>query len=541
MKLSEASIGRIKKAFNNIDKNRDGKIGEKELLKFLKQTFPELNPVEADALKCDIMYYCDTDGDGSLNLEEFMETFSKEMGVFDAAVKTIARKLTKEEVVMLKDTFTQLDKNKDGMLDSTELRTLLTSAFPTASWEALEELKAMILSVVDTNHDGRLSMTEFIRSFALEQGVLPSQVAHARAKVLARKLTKEEVEQLKRTFQMIDLDHDGFISREELLGLLDVTFRAPKEVLEEVKNVILTAADKDGDGKLNLTEFIRSFAQQQGVLPAAVCHDRAIGLLAKLTPEEVEQLKQTFLDIDDNKDDYIDAEELTNLLTAAFPDVPADILLDTRNTILATADKNSDGKLNIQEFMRSFQEGQGVLPWHVPEATKNRMEAMRREREQDRAKMNHEPRLHHDDSVPSSGVASPTTNLTAGQYMANKRASKDEVTQAQGNAGKPGTIDRGANQSPLLQTFAQISHNDVSGCLIAEDQLREEFMKWDKDGNGFLDKKEFASIYRQNYDLFGEETDASVEKFLAPYGNMLGDNKISFEEFAIIMLRVAQK
>uniref|UniRef100_A0A7S1NP97 EF-hand domain-containing protein n=1 Tax=Eutreptiella gymnastica TaxID=73025 RepID=A0A7S1NP97_9EUGL len=79
--------------------------------------------------------------------------------------------------------------------------------------------------------------------------------------------------------------------------------------------------------------------------------------------------------------------------------------------------------------------------------------------------------------------------------------------------------------------------NDVSGALISEEQLREEFQSYDKDGNGYLDKKEFMRMYRAKSAVCSMNEE-KVNELVGQY-NMMGDGKLSYEEFALLMLKVA--
>uniref|UniRef100_A0A7S4CYT2 EF-hand domain-containing protein n=1 Tax=Eutreptiella gymnastica TaxID=73025 RepID=A0A7S4CYT2_9EUGL len=91
--------------------------------------------------------------------------------------------------------------------------------------------------------------------------------------------------------------------------------------------------------------------------------------------------------------------------------------------------------------------------------------------------------------------------------------------------------------SPKKPEFLE---NDISGSAITDDQLWDLFEYYDVNKNGYLSKKEFAKIYRslENFGLppSGDEISRLLNEF-----NVLGDDKLSFEEFAIVMLRIAQR
>ena len=76
--------------------------------------------------------------------------------------------------------------------------------------------------------------------------------------------------------------------------------------------------------------------------------------------------------------------------------------------------------------------------------------------------------------------------------------------------------------------------------LILEDDLRERFDVYDDDCNGYLDHQEFLHVYQQLENFGLEGTEKSALSMIGNF-NMLGDNALSFEEYCIIMLRVAQR
>ena len=69
------------------------------------------------------------------------------------------------------------------------------------------------------------------------------------------KLDQKQLEELKQAFSHLDANKDGFISKEELKGLLG---QLGDEVPEEVVNEMMTMADTDNDGKVNFEEFCKA-------------------------------------------------------------------------------------------------------------------------------------------------------------------------------------------------------------------------------------------------------------------------------------------
>eukprot|EP01065_Artemidia_motanka_P024921 TRINITY_DN2984_c0_g1_i2.p1 TRINITY_DN2984_c0_g1~~TRINITY_DN2984_c0_g1_i2.p1 ORF type:complete len:560 (+),score=163.94 TRINITY_DN2984_c0_g1_i2:433-2112(+) len=94
-------------------------------------------------------------------------------------------------------------------------------------------------------------------------------------------------------------------------------------------------------------------------------------------------------------------------------------------------------------------------------------------------------------------------------------------------------------QRPTSHMTSRVEQN-ISGLLLSDDQLRKEFNRLDRDGNGWLDADEFKAVYRsfENYGV--EASDRQVEDIIRRH-NMRGDRKITFDEYCIIMLGLASR
>ena len=78
---------------------------------------------------------------------------------------------------------------------------------------------------------------------------------------------------------------------------------------------------------------------------------------------------------------------------------------------------------------------------------------------------------------------------------------------------------------------------DVTGVILSPQDLQEQFKVFDRDANGCIEKEEFAQLY-EALDLFGGDEPCELASLLAKYGR---DGKLTFDEYCIIMLRLAQR
>ncbi|XP_038557863.1 guanylyl cyclase-activating protein 2-like [Micropterus salmoides] len=115
--------------------------------------------------------------------------------------------------------------------------------------------------VFDKNGDNTIDFLEFVAALNL---VFRGDLEH----------------KLRWSFKVYDKDNNGFVDRDELRSIIDVSLlylyrikRATKTdvsdsrlTVDEVVDRILQAVDSDGDGKINMVEFIRGAQQDPWVL-----------------------------------------------------------------------------------------------------------------------------------------------------------------------------------------------------------------------------------------------------------------------------------
>lgn len=147
--------------------------------------------------------------------------------------------------------------------------------------------------------------------------------------------SKEDVGILESTFQAIDKDGNGTISKEELIQGYRFLYKGlmcEEEILLEIE-VLWENADLDGNGKIDYTEWALSTANKDDLLT-----DR--------------RLRQAFDLFDIDKSGYITADELKRVIDVANEQhsmLEWQLLIDE-------IDESGDGKMSYAEFKSLMRE-----------------------------------------------------------------------------------------------------------------------------------------------------------------------------------------
>lgn len=145
--------------------------------------------------------------------------------------KKFVQLFTASQMMDLKAAFHMFDKNGDQKISEKELYEVMKYLGVSATEK---DVKAMI-QVVDINKNGCVDYDEFIQMMTKTQ---------------LKPLSQEE--ELRKTFNIFDIDGNGFISHDEIKKTM--THLGENISDEEVRDMI-KAADKNGDGKIDINEF----------------------------------------------------------------------------------------------------------------------------------------------------------------------------------------------------------------------------------------------------------------------------------------------
>jgi len=229
-------VTRAKHKFDELDTDKSGFLEEKEIdqcIMWTLQAFP--NDDDLQTYKKHLLYHIDSNGDGKLDLGEFVILFE------DLLVRL-------ELIERARGKFDELDTDKSGQLEKAELDKVadwVLAAYGERPEVEIAGFKATLMKRMDVNQDGKLSLQEFAVLFD---------------EICAR---MDLITQAKKAFGKLDADGSGFLEKEELGKVL--VFWAekcgarigidPKQPLDE----LLAKLDANSDGKLSLAEFVPLF------------------------------------------------------------------------------------------------------------------------------------------------------------------------------------------------------------------------------------------------------------------------------------------
>lgn len=188
-----------------------------------------------------------------------------------ATFEAVEAALSSEEMDLLRDTFIRLDMNGDGLVSESDCA-MVTEDVLEDKFETFQPYLHALFAIADKDGDERLSLGEFLLSFLEGPGVVPQEIITSCVAPVRLRLSDEELSLVQRAFHCIDADGDGTLDFEELFKAVQTVLRPLYPEVEDkqyqnIVDVILSKADRDMDGKLNISEFCRSLQEEHGVVP----------------------------------------------------------------------------------------------------------------------------------------------------------------------------------------------------------------------------------------------------------------------------------
>ncbi|KAI4872609.1 hypothetical protein NFI96_024584, partial [Prochilodus magdalenae] len=239
--------------------------------------------------------------------------------------KTFDQLTPEESQARLGKIVDRIDTDKDGFVSHAELHHWIKHR----QRRYIEENVDKHWKEYDQNKDGKIAWTEYKNTtygFYLEDEFSDVEDKESYKAMLGRD---------ERRFKAADKDGDGIATREEFTAFLH-----PEE-FDYMKHIVIQETiediDKNGDGKINLAEYIGDmYSPEQGV-------DE---------PDWVSTEKKHFSEFRDaNKDGFLDASEVSQWV------LPGDVdhADNEAKHLIHETDTNNDGRLSVSEIMDKLE------------------------------------------------------------------------------------------------------------------------------------------------------------------------------------------
>jgi len=143
------------------------------------------------------------------------------------------------------------------------------------------------------------------------------------------RFNKDELSEFRESFELFDVNKDGYITMEELRGMMEWLDQKCTEI--ELQR-IMKAADLDKNGKIDFNEFVI--------------------IMDKFCPENFEdQLREAFRVIDNDNSGKISSDEIKKILRHLGEKKMSS---EVAEMIIREMDMDGDGQVDYEEFVKMF-------------------------------------------------------------------------------------------------------------------------------------------------------------------------------------------
>jgi len=463
--VSLSSVEDVKAAFYRFDQNNDGSIDKNELKLLLTATGKTPSQKEVD----DLFRRGDLDNDGKIDIQEFIKL------MFPASINALAKiQAAFKSMNEIKSSFRKYDIDGDGHISKLELRKAL-SKFSEAEVES-------VFALGDADQSGGIDYQEFI-------GLM---MPNANEVITRLSSQFRSVMDIKSAFKRLDANGDGQINRDEL--------RNGMRLSDKDLDVVFGIGDLDGDGEINVGEFVR-----------IMCPTAANGLARfRNSFSAIEDVVAAFRSIDMNNDGSITRQELAsgmNNFGKKFTEKEI-------GAVFELGDVNSDGEINYTEFVSM------MFPAAATALTKFRKsnQTLKNAKDAfDRFDIDGDGEITYEELVAGLG----------GSYSANEI----NALFAMGDVDQDGMIS--------FIEFAKITIPSANETLSkfwksfsSVNNVKQAFQKFDADRDGQISRQEVLNgMTSVGLKLTSDEIDT-----LFILGDKDNNGQIDFSEFSQIMI-----
>ncbi|XP_028676067.1 calcium-binding protein LPS1-alpha-like [Erpetoichthys calabaricus] len=507
--LTPEQIAEFKEAFFMFDKDGDGTITAQELGTVMRS----LGQTPSDQELQDLINSADVDGNGLIDFSEFLTMMAKKMKdadveeeiheafkVFDKdgdgsisaaelhlAMKNLGEKLTEDEIYEMineadidgdgqisfeefKEAFSLFDRDGDGTITTRELGTVIRSLGQTATDQVLQDM----VNEVDVDGKGTIEFKEFLN-------------------IMAMRVKGPDIEEeMREAFRILDKDNDGSISETEMRQIMK---NLGEKLTDEEIDTMLKEADIDGDGLVNYDEFKEAFSMFDKDGDGTITTQELGTIMKSLGQAPTDQeLKDMISEVDADGSGSIDFNEFLTMMAKKMKDT------DTEEEIreaFKVFDKDGDGSISAAELRMADQ-----LP---PEQIAEFREAF--------ALFDKDG----DGTITSKELGTVMRALGQNPSEAELQDMINEV-----DADSNGIVDFTEFLTLMVKRIKE---------LDSEEEIREAFKVFDKDGDGSISAEELHLVMKN----LGEDlTDEEIYEMIRE-ADMDGDGQINYEEFVQMM------
>ena len=499
------NIDDVKASFKLLDADGDGSISRQEMAasghKFTKEQIES------------IFALGDINDDGAIDLEEYI-------GVMCPSAELVISRIKQKfkTIVEVKKTFMKIDINKDGLISRQEM---------SGSGDFDDHEVDAIFILGDVNGDGEIDLEEFI-------GLMCPSAAIAVAKLSKCVKNINEAQQL---FKMLDMNGDGMISMEEMRN-------SGQKFNSKELDAIFAIGDINNDGEIDMCEFV-----------AVICPSVAT-LVSRISKsfKSLDDIKALFNKLDKNKDGLVSKKEmrgsgmneqeinavftlgdtnndgeidLRELITVMCPSASAVVRKISKNfngrdqivEAFKKIDVDNDGNISVDEMRNAvFGCGSKLNPIEVDAIFSL-------------GDINKDGAIDLEEFIgvmcPSAGFAEAFHTSSNTQLM--------QMSSSSSSFQQSSSLQVSSSSSQSYSSTTTYTSTTLSVSFSNAGEVKQAFRKFDKNGDGHLDKNELKSLLINS----GKKVSDQELELLFRQGDVDGDGLIDIQEFVKLMFPVA--
>lgn len=209
------------------------------------------------------------------------------------------------------------------------------------------------MEAVDTNHDGLLSLKEYLHDSS------PGDEINVNLTDESNEWMRNGVEQ----WPLTDLDGDGLLNIEEYKDFQNPEDSDNPKLIQWLRKQEIKNRDKDKDGKLSFDEFysdlyneLRDFGEEDPIDTAVRSHvgkdpHESRTHLTDAMEVKMNRTKAKFEELDVNKDGFLTEDELVPVMVKLNPGEKF-FARQQAEHMVQQADENNDKKLSVEEMIK---------------------------------------------------------------------------------------------------------------------------------------------------------------------------------------------